>query len=299
LALFAWLCGGLSHETLGYQVGLALFPLVVGVATVAVTMELGRRLYNDWVGIWAGLGLALIPQHVAATQLGRPDHNGAEGLFMALFALEASRPRPRPLAVGALIAGVVLTWVGGLAYAAMGMGALCLAGMLSTSPFERAGVKGWAVGLLLLAPLATAFGLAGGQAFTYAYLSGFQPAALGAIALGGLWLLGLRAWPERRRALALGGGLTLVVVAAALAPFVLTGARDWLFTEDPWLATVTEMKAMVKSPMTSFLPKSRPMKDMESMRSRPRGPLVMLTGCSRLFMNTRMISPKPSVTMAR
>ena len=44
LALFAWLCGGLSHETVGYQVGLALFPLVVGVATVAVTMELGRRV---------------------------------------------------------------------------------------------------------------------------------------------------------------------------------------------------------------------------------------------------------------
>lgn len=252
LALFAWICGGLSHETVGYQVGLALFPLVVGVATVAVTMELGRRLYNDWVGLWAGLGLALIPQHVAATQFGRPDHNGAEGLFMALFALEASQPRPRPLAVGALIAGVVLTWVGGLAYAAMGMGALCLAGLLSeTAPLERAGVRGWGLGVLVLAPLATAFGLAGGQGFTYAYLSAFQPAALAAIALGGVWLLGLRAWPERRRALALGGGLTLVALGVALAPFVLTGARDWLLTEDPWLATVTEMQAMVKSPVTS------------------------------------------------
>jgi hypothetical protein len=33
--------------------------------------------------------------------------------------------------------------------------------------------------------------------------------------------------------------------------------------------------------------------------ARPFGPLVMLTGASRLFMNTRMISPKPSVTIAR
>ena len=31
----------------------------------------------------------------------------------------------------------------------------------------------------------------------------------------------------------------------------------------------------------------------------PFGPFVMLTGASRLFMNTRTISPKPSVTMAR
>ncbi|MCK6518860.1 hypothetical protein L6R46_27850 [Myxococcota bacterium] len=253
LALFAWLCGGLSHETLGYQVGLALFPLWVGVATVAVTMELGRRLYNDWVGLWAGLGLALIPQHVAATQLGRPDHSGAEGLFMALFALEASRPRPRPLVVGGLVVGVVLTGVGGLAYAAMGLGALCLAGLFSESPFERAGVKGWALGVLILAPLATGFGLAGGRGFTAAYLSGFQPVALGAVAVGGLWLLGLRAWPHRRRALALGAGLSLiavaVAVAVALAPSGLIDAGDGLLNADPWLAT--EMKAMVSSPVTA------------------------------------------------
>ncbi len=31
----------------------------------------------------------------------------------------------------------------------------------------------------------------------------------------------------------------------------------------------------------------------------PCGPLVMLTGCDRLFMKMRTISPKPSVTIAR
>jgi len=36
-----------------------------------------------------------------------------------------------------------------------------------------------------------------------------------------------------------------------------------------------------------------------SIRYRPCGPFVMLTGCDRLFRNIRMISPKPSVTMAR
>jgi hypothetical protein len=38
---------------------------------------------------------------------------------------------------------------------------------------------------------------------------------------------------------------------------------------------------------------------MGSIWPMPRGPLVMLIGYSRLFMNTRMISPKPRVTMAR
>ena len=36
-----------------------------------------------------------------------------------------------------------------------------------------------------------------------------------------------------------------------------------------------------------------------SMAPKPLGPLVMLTGLSKLFMNTRMISPKPKVTMAK
>jgi len=36
-----------------------------------------------------------------------------------------------------------------------------------------------------------------------------------------------------------------------------------------------------------------------SMRPMPCGPLVRLTGALRLFKKMRMISPKPSVTMAR
>ena len=56
---------------------------------------------------------------------------------------------------------------------------------------------------------------------------------------------------------------------------------------------------MVKSPIFSFWPRFRPQKCTGSMASSPFGPLVMLTGWSSVFRNTRMISPKPSVTMAR
>ncbi|MCY1365096.1 hypothetical protein D9M68_804070 [compost metagenome] len=45
--------------------------------------------------------------------------------------------------------------------------------------------------------------------------------------------------------------------------------------------------------------KSKPKIWTGSTAVMPLGPLVMLTGRSRLFMKMRMISPKPSVTMAR
>ena len=64
-------------------------------------------------------------------------------------------------------------------------------------------------------------------------------------------------------------------------------------------APVSETEGSEMKPRSSVLPRSRPKNLIESMRSMPRGPLVTLTGASRLFMKTRMISPKPSVTMAR
>jgi hypothetical protein len=47
------------------------------------------------------------------------------------------------------------------------------------------------------------------------------------------------------------------------------------------------------------LPSEKPNIEISSMPAIPFGPLVMLTGASRLFRKTRTISPKPSVTMAR
>ena len=110
LGLFAWILGGFGTNGLGFQVGLALFPLVVGVLTVAVVLRGARRLFGEPAALAAGLIVALAPQHVAATQWGRPDHSGAEGLFVAglLLALATERPcrrrvcarAPRPVPAG-------------------------------------------------------------------------------------------------------------------------------------------------------------------------------------------------------
>ncbi|MCY1369096.1 hypothetical protein D9M69_561150 [compost metagenome] len=51
--------------------------------------------------------------------------------------------------------------------------------------------------------------------------------------------------------------------------------------------------------MVRRLPRSRPNTEMVSIWLMPLGPLVMFTGRSMLSRKMRMISPKPSVMMAR
>ncbi|MNC91659.1 hypothetical protein D3C83_79600 [compost metagenome] len=54
-----------------------------------------------------------------------------------------------------------------------------------------------------------------------------------------------------------------------------------------------------KSPTRVKVEKSRPAILTGSMVAMPFGPLVRLKGSERLLRKMRMISPKPSVTMAR
>ena len=242
----AWLalCGGLASgfdpSRFGFQVGVAVAPLLVGALTALLACRTAGR-WGVGAGLAAGIFVALAPQHVAATQLGCLDHNAAEGLFMLALTAEVLRDRPRRAWIALLIAGAPLAWVGGLMYSALGMGALTLRELLRGRVDWRA-AQGMVLGALLLLPPATAMGFATGTPFTYAYLSAFHGLALLGVALGGSWLLALFALPGRRRVLLGGGLLALGLALVALGPYVWTGLNEWLLTEDPWLDTVTEMQ---------------------------------------------------------
>ena len=251
LALFAWICGGFSTESLGFQAGLGFAGLLVGVITVLLSADLARRLFGVWAGLAAGVFVAIVPMHVAATQFARLDHNPAEGLFLVAMAAEATRDKPRWWMVGLLPACACLAWVGGLMYAALGMGAFCLAGLMSKeTPWSS--IAGMAFGVLVLAPPAIAMGVAGGTPFTYAYLSGFHPAMMLVLTVGAAWLFALKAFPERRLVVGGVGLVCLVVAGIAMAPFVMTGLRQWLLTEDPWLDTVQEMHPLFDNGLFAF-----------------------------------------------
>ncbi len=242
LALFAWILGGFGTEGLGFQVGLALFPLVIGVLTVATVLWGTRRVFGERAALAAGLLTALAPQHVAATQWGRPDHSGAEGLFLAglLLALAAKRPCRRRVALWT--AGACLVWVGGFLYAVLAAAALTLTQLPRPTDAGRTGLTGIALGAVLAMPVATATGLQAGEPLDYARLSLFHPLAVVGATAGGGWLLSWRSGTDWKRQA--GIGLVLLVGAMALANAARTGLDDWLTRGDPWLATVTEMQPM-------------------------------------------------------
>ena len=63
VAFCGWVFGGFKTEGLGVDVGMALAPLIVGVATVVLAHRLADRLFGAWAGLGAGLFCALAPQH--------------------------------------------------------------------------------------------------------------------------------------------------------------------------------------------------------------------------------------------
>lgn len=293
LAFCGWVLGGFSAEGPAFDVGVALAPLLAGVATVLLALRLGERLYGPVAGLAAGLFVALAPQHVAATQFARIDHNAAEGFFLMLLVAEASRERVRAWVMGPAIAGACLAWVGGLLYAALGMGAALLGALL----LDRArGLQaGWdavwamLLGVLLLTPAAVWWGIEGGTPFTYAYLSGFHPAVLGLLTLGAAWLVALRFYPRQRRATAVCGALVIGAAAMTLAPAILTGFNEWLTTEDPWLATIPEMQPLfsshdIKTPFL-LLGWTLPLLPLALWRIRRHAPLAAAcAGCAVLAL---------------
>jgi hypothetical protein len=242
LGLFAWILGGGGTSGLGFQVGLALFPLVVGVLTVAVVLRGARRLFGERAAVVAGLVVALAPQHVAATQWGRPDHSGAEGLFLAGLLLALATERPCRRRVALWTAGACLVWVGGFLYAVLAAAALTLSQLPRPTETGRIGLTGIALGAVLAMPIAAATGLQAGGPLDYARLSLFHPLAVVGAAAGGAWLLAWRSGAAPKRQV--GIGVVLLAGAVLLASAARTGLEDWLTRGDPWLATVTEMQPM-------------------------------------------------------
>jgi hypothetical protein len=248
-AFGALLSGGDTGSPL-FHLGVALWPLLVGVATVAVAMGAAGRLWGARAGLTAGVCAALTPQLVAATQFARLDHNGAEAFFLVAFAAEASRTRPRRWAVALLTAGACLGWVGGFVYVTIGAFALMVAALMDPGqrPFERAGIGGLLAGAALLAPVAALNGVDAGAPFSYATLSAFHPVFIAAITGGSAWLLAVVHRPALRRRLLVAGAVAGTVGAVAVGPVVADGVRQWLVKENPWLATIQEMNPILKGP---------------------------------------------------
>ncbi len=261
LALPAWLLG--AREGLPAQRIIAAVPVLLGLFVIVAVARLARALetdpaQGDHVALAAGVLAAAMPQAVYMSQLGATDHHVVEALAPALLVHWAIRHPTTPRqtlaweARGALLLAL-------LAYAFPGTvlthglvaAALAVRSLMTPQPRRPIGALGLLGASLLLGALAARWTLRHGETFHHLQLSALQPLLL-AVAGVFLGLLGLvpgsGASPATRaltRLLGAAAGLsTLLGVLALTLPGlrreVVAGVVDWLFTRDPWMATIGE-----------------------------------------------------------
>lgn len=280
-ALFVILSGAGSDPAAAARAA-AILPVVLGVAGVLGTIWLARALLErhprrDGVALAAGWLVALLPQAIASSMVGRIDHHVAEALIVVLLTAWACR---RAAAVGAsrggderradlgyelagaaLLTAAVHIFAASVLYAATA--ALVLIGAAVVEPttntsFRRtllgSGAPAFAVAGALLALLAWPQVVVHGHGFSHLYPSFMQPLLIAlaapAIAFATATPLGTRASRIRpgvvlRRLGAFAApSLLMIAIVALLLPRargeVISGLSDWLAKEDPYMASIDE-----------------------------------------------------------
>jgi Archaeal glycosylation protein B long peripheral domain len=282
-ALFALVFGGGSEA--GRARAAAILPVVLGAACVLGAVALTRALLarhprRDWIALAAGWLLALLPQAIASSMVGRIDHHVAEALIVVLLIAWTFRRAARlggraaadvradlrfELAGAALLTGAVHVFAGSVLYAATA--AACLIGIAVFEPtpaatFRRAllgsGAPAFLIAGAALALLARPQVAAHGHDFSHLFPSFTQPALIAAaapaIALAAatpfLILIDRTEGPVRpsvalRRLAAAGLAILLLTAAVVLAlprvrVEVISGLTEWLAKEDPYMASIDE-----------------------------------------------------------
>lgn len=290
-ALFVLLFGGGSEA--GRARAAAILPVVLGVACVLGTMWLTRALLErhprrDWIALGAGWLLALLPQAIATSMVGRIDHHIAEALIIVLLLAWVSRragllgaPRAGPelradlrfeLAGAALLTGAVHIFAGSVLYAAVAAACLVGVALLEPTPSTRmrrahlgSGAPAFLIAGAILFFLARPQVAVHGHDFSHLFPSFTQPALIAAaapaIAVATAISFVLRASQVRpgvalRRiaAVTLAIGLLITIVVAALPRVraeVISGLSDWLAKKDPYMAAIDETQPifMHQSPL--------------------------------------------------
>ena len=260
-AFFALLVGGRVRGDVA-PVAVALWPVVIGVLTVAATYRLVRICLPSraWIpaALAAAAGAALVPGSISIGLLGRVDHHGAEALVLILlvswamraFPAAASGALPRSWrfeAGGALLSALgVWVFIGSPVYVAIVSPPLVLAAVRSGRLLGSGGIGllgGAALSLLLSLP----FVRVTGEPWTFRIPSLLQPlavAACGAGVLAGAWVLTGAGRVRVRRAMLVvaagAGGIVALGIATSALTQVGEAITGWLLHRDPWIDGIQE-----------------------------------------------------------
>ena len=237
---------------------------------IAATGLLGRRLGGPVAGLAAAAMLAIDPQEVAYSIVGRVDHHVLEPFFLAAtllaFLRAAAAEDPRARDRWAVLCGAVMALAFWFITTAILIPAFLAAGIVLARVLEavrlaeekrlgRPGVIAFLSAALLLIPLVlqSSFGRAG--EFSYLGLSWFQESVVilaGLTVAAAYWVLAPALRPARL------AGLTAAAMAVVLLPVLgrlgagegiqeslgaIRDAGSFLFRTDPLVPTVRESQS--------------------------------------------------------
>lgn len=288
-ALFVLLLGGGGDSASAARIA-AFFPVVLGLLVVFGVTRLARSLLvlhprREPIALASGFFIALLPQAVATSMVGRTDHHVAEALFVVLLAAwtlrrvsaRASSEPPRAKLRGellfevagtALLTAAVHVFAGSVLYAAIA--AVVLMGAALTEPTSGArwgrrllgsGAPSFAAAAGILVLLARPQVAVHGHVFSHLYASFMQPFLLAvaapAIAIATASPLLLRAdeidkgVALKRGALVLAASLAVAALLFGLVPGarveLTSGLMNWLARSDPYMASIDETRPLFAS----------------------------------------------------
>ena len=250
---------------------IAWVPVALGLATALAAANAAARLEPELrrrasTSLCALVFAVAIPVSVRVSAVGFTDHHVFESLAplatLAWVATRGSAPTLRWEAWGAaILVGTVGLYPGTLISHALLVAGLALHALFGETPPRRrlvgTGAPAFAMAAGLLGVLVIPWALSHRQWFHHLQLSFLQPALLlGASAALALIDVAARRVPDgaplarglRRAALASGALALAVGMAVALVPplrrELVAGVLGWLFTRDPWMASIAECLPM-------------------------------------------------------
>lgn len=244
-------------------------PPVIGALTCLPTFVAGFLVGGRAVGLGAALILAVLPAAAAYAIVGYADHHAAStflGACLLACYLAALHPRVEGrravtvfVALAAIRAAIMLTWVGSLLYLGIGEGLLAVTLVVRgrRSLLVADALSALAAAAIILPAVLTAPVAIGGP-YSSIELSRLHVALFVAVALwtGGHWLLWRRKEDGSIVEILAMGGLAFVIAGAfaalpGLLPGVMTGI-DWVSQKEVWATMVLENESLFSSRPGAF-----------------------------------------------
>lgn len=241
--LFDFLCA-----TLAYIIGFskpsvelvefvaAVYPIIYALAVVLLTYFIGRKIFNEYVGIIAAAIVSFLPANVILSNFGFTDHHIAESFSLVLIfyvMLQKNENLKKSVLLGISIGVALLLWQGSIFFA----GIVCLYLYFSKSRYKYAFVT-YLVPIVMIFPFSLGSQYIGGY-FTHRGLSLLYIVLLG---IAGVLIL-LKYLIINKKVLYITSGVVLLIFVGFLFPQLRMAFH--FVTKNVWTQTIVWYQSII------------------------------------------------------